>query len=191
MSEILNKYTSFNHSPAPRSFDEDEQKVQSGTFGLPDDENHNAYETNICPYTTMRFVELSAMEEHQDEWQPLPANLMPQGGIATTDFLGYGSIPRLHAERRETLCIGHFDEGDDVAGRLRYNTALFTRCNTELDKLSETFKMVRLGLDNDSRKYVKFKSEPGNLVFCETVDNTVPLRDRRIGPGVSSVNPTG
>lgn len=95
--------------PIPRSFDEDEQKVPSGTFGLPDDKNHNAYESNICPYTTMRFVELSAMEEHQDEWQPLPANLMPQGGIATTDFLGYVPIPRLHAEGRETLRIGHFD----------------------------------------------------------------------------------
>lgn len=59
----------------PQPPDKDEQEIPSGTFGLPDDENHNAYETNICPYTTMRFVELSAMEEHQDEWQPLPANL--------------------------------------------------------------------------------------------------------------------
>lgn len=27
---------------------------------MPGDENHNAYEVNLCPYTTMRFVELSA-----------------------------------------------------------------------------------------------------------------------------------
>lgn len=85
----------------------------------------------------MRFVELSAQEEHQPIWQPLPANMLPPGGVATEDFLGYSPIPRLHAECRQTLRIGHFEEGDDIAGRLRYNPALFIRCNNELEKLSD------------------------------------------------------
>lgn len=120
------------------------------------------------------------MEEHQDEWQPLPANLIPEGGVATHDFLGYGPVPRLHQEGRETLSIGNFEEGDSIAGRVRYNPANFTRGSVELDKLSEKFKMVCLGIDNGSRKYINFKSEPRNLIFCETVGPTTPLRDRMV-----------
>lgn len=74
--------------PQPPDEDEEEQEIPSGTFGFPGDENHNAYEVNISPYTTMRFVEVSAMEAHQDAWNPLPANLTPENGVATSDFLG-------------------------------------------------------------------------------------------------------
>lgn len=51
--------------PQPPDEDEEDQEIPSGTFGMPDDENHNAYEVNVCPYTTMGFVEVSALEEHK------------------------------------------------------------------------------------------------------------------------------
>lgn len=167
-------------NPQPPDEDEEEEEIPPGTFGIPGDENHNAYEVNLCPYTTMRFVEQSALEDPQDNWIPLPANLMPEGGVATSDFLGYSPIPRLHAEGRQSLRVGHFEEGVDISGRLRYNPALFIRCNSELENLSDKFKMYRLGNDKGARKYTKFKSEPGNLVFCELVDPTTLLRDRMV-----------
>lgn len=40
--------------------------------------------------------------------------------------------------------------------------------------------MTRFGYDRGIRKYVKYTSEPGNLVFCETLDATLPLRDRMV-----------
>lgn len=81
--------------PQPPDEDEEEVEIPSGTFGMPGNENHNAYEVNVCPYTTMRFLELAALEEPQAEWIPLPANLMSQGGVATNDFLGYSCRGRV------------------------------------------------------------------------------------------------
>lgn len=166
--------------PQPSDESEEGQEIPSGTFGLPDDENHNAYEVNICPYTTMMFVEVSALEDPQEDWIPLPQNLIPVGGVATRDFLGYSRIQRLHPEGRQSLQVGQFEEGDDIDGRVRYDPALFIRCNTELAKLYDKFKMIYMGNDKGSRKYIKFKSEPGILVFCETVDNAGPIRERMV-----------
>lgn len=160
--------------PQPPDEDEEGQEIPSGTFGIPDDENHNAYEVNVCPYTTMRYVEVSALEGELEDWIPLPQNLIPAGGVATRDFLGYSRIQRLHPERRQSIQVGRFEESDDIAGRVRYNPALFIRCNTELAKLSDKFKMIAMGNEKGSRKYIKFKSEPGNLVLCEAVDNASP-----------------
>lgn len=57
--------------PQPPDEDEEEVEIPPGTFGMPGDENHNAYEVNLCPYTTMRLVELSALEDPQVNWIPL------------------------------------------------------------------------------------------------------------------------
>lgn len=150
--------------PQPPDEEEEEEEIPPGTFS---DENHNAYEVSLCPYTMMRFVEISSLEEPQVDWIPLPANLILQGGVATSDFLGYSPIPRSHAEGRQSLRVGHFEQGDDIASRLRYNPALFIRCNAELEKLSDKFKMCKLGNDKGIRKYIKFKSDQAIWSFVK------------------------
>lgn len=40
--------------------------------------------------------------------------------------------------------------------------------------------MVKLGVDKGIRKYIKFKTDPGNLVFSEAVDNVAPLFTRMV-----------
>lgn len=46
--------------PQSNYVDEFDSEIPSGTFGPADAESHNVYECQMCPYTTMRFVELSA-----------------------------------------------------------------------------------------------------------------------------------
>lgn len=88
--------------PQPDYTDEAGVDIPSGTFGAIDADTHNVYETQLCPYTTMRYVIESAMElppnPPNPDWDPIPLELSPQGGLPTRDFLGYLRIPRLHAE---------------------------------------------------------------------------------------------
>lgn len=103
---------------------------------------------------------------------------MPEGGVPTRDFLGYEEIPVLHAEGKEVLRTGRFEDGDGVAGRIRYNAGLFLKCNAELTRFMDKMKMIKLGLDKGMRKYIKFKTNPGNLIFCEALD---PILVAKIG----------
>lgn len=75
-------------STIPQPPDEDEG-IPAGTFGAITAENHNVYETHLCPYTTMTYVTESAQHERPNDWEPLPPGLVPEGGILTRDFLGY------------------------------------------------------------------------------------------------------
>lgn len=88
----------------PQVSDEDEN-IPAGTFGLPDAENHNVYETPVCQYTTMQFVTLSSQPHPPQHWTHLPEDMLPEGGVATPDFLGYNpQLPTLHNEGKESFC---------------------------------------------------------------------------------------
>ncbi|KAG8274918.1 hypothetical protein J6590_097457 [Homalodisca vitripennis] len=140
--------------PQPSYIDDDDVEIPAGTFGAPNAETHNVYEQQVCPYTTMRYVQIAAQPgpppDQLENW-PLPNALMPQRGTTTRDFLGYLPIPAPHQEGKEALRVGIFEEGDNIAGRIRYNAALFTKVNTELMRLEDKFKFLKLGLDKSSR----------------------------------------
>lgn len=166
--------------PQPGYMDDDDVEVPSGTFGPITAETHNVYETQLCPYTTMRYIEVSSAERPPPDWDPITPELAPEDGIPTRDFLGYLPIPRLHAEGKQTMRAGRFEEGDSITGRIRYNAELFTKGNAELSKMKDKFKMITCGMEKDARKYVKFKSDPGNLVFTETIDPASALNTRMV-----------
>lgn len=61
--------------PQEAYVDEDDAEIPAGTFGPVDDETHNVYETQVCPYTTMRYVVESALDRGREDprdWDPLP-----------------------------------------------------------------------------------------------------------------------
>lgn len=72
--------------PQP-AYIEYEAEIPAGTFGTVDAETHNVYETQLCPYTTMTFVQQSALQDPPQQWAPLPEALVSEGGVVTEDFL--------------------------------------------------------------------------------------------------------
>lgn len=42
--------------PQSAYVDEEENEIPAGTFGPADAENHNVYEAQLCPYTTMELI---------------------------------------------------------------------------------------------------------------------------------------
>lgn len=124
--------------------DEEGNVIPSGTFGPVNEDTHNVYECYICPYTTaQRVIESRAIEPPQ-QWNPLPEQLLPVGGIPTPNFIGYAPITRLHPDARDAITRGAFEEGDDVAGRLRFNGNLFLKTTNKLNSLAKRFKMSKL-----------------------------------------------
>lgn len=127
------------------SYQDDERNhIPSGTFGAVNADTHNVYECYICPYTTAQRVIEQREVDPLPEWDPLPAALLPDGGVSNSNFIGYAPLSRLHPDARDAIARGTFEEGDDIAGRLRYNGNLFLKTTNKLNSLSRKFKMSKL-----------------------------------------------
>lgn len=164
------------------SYEDDQGNIiPSGTFGPVTQDTHNVYECYICPYTTAQRVIESRQPPppHQHgprEWDPLPPDLMPPGGEPNSNFIGYAPIDVLHPDARDALSRGSFEEGDDIAGRLRVNGNLFLKASGKLASLDKRFKMCKL----TNTELVKYKTQTANLVISRTNDASQVIAGRSV-----------
>lgn len=156
--------------------DDDGNVIPSGTYGPVTAETHNVYECYVCPYTTAQRVILSRQAHPPAEWDPLPEHLMPEGGMPNANFIGYGPLTPLHPDARDAITRGGFEEGDNVAGRLRINATLFGKCTEKMNSLSRRFKMIKLS----SSLPIVYKTQPANLVFSRTSDEVQEIGYRPV-----------
>lgn len=119
----------------------------------------------ICPYTTAARV-IASRARDPVEWDPIPRPLFPPDGTPNENFIGYAPMEVLHPDARDALSRVSFEEGDDVAGRLRVNGTLFLKSTSTLNALSRRFKMCKL---TNSQPY-SYKTQPANLIISRTND---------------------
>lgn len=156
--------------------DDEGNQIPSGTFGPVNQDTHNVYECYICPYTTaQRVIEQRALEP-PEQWNPLPEALLPEGGMSNSNFIGYAPTVRLHPDARDAISRGTFEEGDDIAGRLRYNGNLFLKTTNKLNSLAKRFKMSKL----TNISAVKYRTQPANLIISRTNDEAQIIADRAV-----------
>lgn len=155
--------------------DEEGNIIPSGTFGPVNADTHNLYESYICPYTTAARVIASRAREPV-EWDPLPIPLLPPGGVPNENFIGYAPMEPLHPDARDALSRGSFEEGDDIAGRLRVNGNLFLKTSSKLNSLSKRFKMSKLA----NTQAVSYKTQPANLIISRTNDDSRIIAGRSV-----------
>lgn len=70
------------------------QGIESGSFGVCQVNNHNAYECYVSPFATRSLIERTlAVNQERDlgygAWNPLPDGFFPVGGVCTPNLLGY------------------------------------------------------------------------------------------------------
>lgn len=119
--------------------------VTGGDFGVPTEQNHNAYENHISPCATRAFVTAALNDNHNNngivEYQPLPIPLQPPGLIPNANFLGYyPSSRRLHAE-----CLQFYDQfnnfwANGIGTRIGYNPYLWTKMTAALQPIKGKMK---------------------------------------------------
>lgn len=80
--------------PQPQAGD-----IPAGSFGPVTVENHNVYECYISPLVTMNRV----LNSRRAQVPPLPAVMIPQGGIPTENLLGYGPPDIIQVEARQRI----------------------------------------------------------------------------------------
>ncbi|KAL4721583.1 hypothetical protein ACJJTC_018544 [Scirpophaga incertulas] len=100
--------------PQPQTDD-----IPAGSFGVLTPENHNVYECNVSPLVTMNRVLNSRRQHGEPEIPPLPAVMIPAGGVPNENLLGHGPLDLLHQEARQRIEGFDFPEGDSEAARLR------------------------------------------------------------------------
>lgn len=147
--------------------------IPSGTFGPITAHNHNLYECYIAPLVTANRVLNSRRGPNDPEVPPLPADLVPAGGVATRNLLGHGPPDIIPAEARPRITGFDFPDGDSVAARLKICPELMMRVNTVLFELRTRFKMRDIGRTSPGlRNYIIPKHIPGNVRFVYVEENT-------------------
>lgn len=119
---------------------------------------------------------IESREREPQPWNPLPDALMPPGGVPNQNFIGYAPVTALHPDARDALSRGTFEEGDDVAGRLRVNGNSFLKTTSKLNTLSKKFKMCKL----NNTDPVKYKTQPANLLISRTNDDAQIIAGRSV-----------
>lgn len=102
----------------------EEYSVPSGSFGPINAQNHNVYESYICPYISQGYIVATAANQGpnaEENWQPFPDGWIIPGTIATPNLLGYFPIEtRLHSEAVQKLNRCEFTNDLTALGRIAY-----------------------------------------------------------------------
>ena len=77
-------------------FEEEQELVPSGSFGVIDGQNHNFYEYYVVPLDTDRYVE--TLINLDPKWSPVPEILILDDLVPKRNFLGLCPIDQLHSE---------------------------------------------------------------------------------------------
>ncbi|KOC65844.1 hypothetical protein WH47_10306 [Habropoda laboriosa] len=109
----------------------------AGTFGVADANSHNAYETNISPYVTMRNVQSCARNE---QLPPLPPELHPANTTPTLNLLGYVPRSNFSPDAKSLMESYRFEDGPGLSGRLRLCPALMADVSASLYRLESKFR---------------------------------------------------
>lgn len=140
-------------------------EVEGGDFGIPDANNHNAYEISIAPVATRRLVTATLTGAAAViVYNPLPVPLQPQNLIVNENFLGYyPTIRRPHAEALEYYA--GFDNSWSVsplASRFAHNGILWSKYVAAMHSISDKIETMS-GLPPLD------KGSQSNYAFVETV----------------------
>ena len=119
--------------------------MPSGTFGIITAQSHNSYECYVSPYITSQLVIATRDQNNQHQfgpWEPLPANMIPNGAIPTENLLGYrANVERLNPEGLNALLNVEFPNGQDMASRLKWAPELVSRVSGTLKSMQTKYKM--------------------------------------------------
>uniref|UniRef100_T1I9I7 Uncharacterized protein n=1 Tax=Rhodnius prolixus TaxID=13249 RepID=T1I9I7_RHOPR len=118
--------------------------LDSGSFGIPTAENHNAYEAYLSPYITKRYMDAvvaaSGAGGVPGPWAPFTPNQIPVGSAPTENLLGYFPTQRIHAESVAILSRYRFElctaDDDNIMGRLCHSPELMADDSLIEDELS-------------------------------------------------------
>ena len=113
----------------------------SGTFGPVTAASHNAYETNVSPFITMRNIQ---SQVQQQALTPLADDFVPAGFVPNRNLLGYVSYGQAGPDARALLAEYRFSEGNRIYARLRLCPALMVDVSGTLHRLSDKYKMVKI-----------------------------------------------
>ncbi|CAG9566689.1 unnamed protein product [Danaus chrysippus] len=100
---------------------------------------------STVPVQQQQNVDLPKSSPGQPEIPPLPAAMIPAGGIPNENLLGHGPPEILHPEARQRIEGFEFPEGDSGAARLRVCPELMARINTVLFEMKNRYKMRGIG----------------------------------------------
>lgn len=145
----------------------------AGTLGNIDAMNHNKYECYLSPRTTRRRIE--AVSNRNQNWTPLPEDMMPPGLTPTANFIGYGALRHNAPASLSVLDNLHFPPDDGTLNsRLQYCPELTARVNSRLETVKERFKIA-------SASTITRKIIPANVGYVQVNDvspSTEPIAIR-------------
>lgn len=112
--------------------------LDSGSFGIPGEYMHNAYECYPSPYITRLFIQqqidVSDGKSQPGEWKPFPQ--LSSNYAANRNLLGYYPGTHLHRETVEKLRTYTFlrcsKNRDSILGRIRHSAELMADVSLEL-----------------------------------------------------------
>ncbi|XP_017764647.1 PREDICTED: uncharacterized protein LOC108554033 [Eufriesea mexicana] len=144
--------------------------LASGTFGAVTAENHNAYECYVSPFITASLVTATKNQNvsktFDAAWNPLPAGAFPTGTVPNENLLGYKKkVERLNPEGLQAIANPEFQEGDNMAGRLRISSQFNARVSGTLQRMKDQYKMVTgipgHGSNSAALRWIKVSTIPG------------------------------
>uniref|UniRef100_T1HU43 Uncharacterized protein n=1 Tax=Rhodnius prolixus TaxID=13249 RepID=T1HU43_RHOPR len=144
--------------------------VDSGSFGIPTAENHNAYESYLSPYITKRYIDAVVLANGPGgvpgPWAPFSPNQIPIGSVPNENLLGFYPTQRIHAESVAVLSRYRFELCDAYI----LINLLKQRCHQKKRKLPIDERCIKCDLllryDTGQKKVITSEEE-ANLFSVE------------------------